>query len=207
MLWRHNDKRHVVVVVGHTGVGVSSLVNLLAGYPASQKSPDAKQRTRRVQKHPILIRDRYVSLHEIPGFGGDIKDGTLINYVQSLHAHRGIDLVLYCMQPRRETLMPQTFGLLRQYLRGVPFVAVVTALEYYPETMEHWWSRPSEDGRRSNGRILEEDVGMTFQDHVCVTTLPEANVAYYDVLQKRRGISGRDVQEAGLKMRAAICAH
>ncbi|KAI6108866.1 hypothetical protein EV401DRAFT_403196 [Pisolithus croceorrhizus] len=223
MCCRYNDEQHVVVVVGRTGVGVSSLVNLLAGYPVSQKSPDAKQRTRRVQEHPnISVRERYVYVCEIPGFGGDIKvkDNTLINYVQSLHAHRGIDLVLYCMRPMKETLMPQTFKQLQQNLHGVPFVAVVTGLEHYPGTMEQWWSM-------NESRIKAHE--MTFEDHVCVTTLPEAEIAYNDTLRKRRDKSGSDVETlvykycggtkvqgtggvcwrltAGLGLRAAICAH
>ncbi|KAI6028225.1 hypothetical protein EDC04DRAFT_159011 [Pisolithus marmoratus] len=227
MFCGHNDNRHVVVVVGRTGVGVSSLVDLLAGCPVSHKSPDAKQRTRRVQRHLISIGERYASVYEIPGFGGDIKDDTLINYIRSLHARRGIDLVLYCMRSMKETLMPQTFKLLRQNLRGVPFVAVVTGLEYHREKMEQWWTSPSGEG---NGRILEERHEMTFEDHVCVTTLPEVNVAYSKTLQDLRHGSSVDVGNlvckycregtkvegtggvcweltAGLKVRAAICVH
>lgn len=232
MLWRHNDKRHVVVVVGHTGVGVSSLVNLLAGCPVSRNSPDAKPHTRWDKKHLIQIGDseRYVSVYEIPGFGGDIKDGTLINYVRSLHAHRGIDLVLYCMRPMRDTFMPQTFKLLRESLHKVPFVAVVTGLEYYGETMEQWWSTPSEKDKPANGRMLEMEFEMTFQDHVCVTTLPEVAIDDNKKLTRRREGSDEDVENlvckyckedtktpaaggvwwrlsARLKVRAAIYAH
>ncbi|KAI5984690.1 hypothetical protein EDC04DRAFT_2832774 [Pisolithus marmoratus] len=222
--------KHVIVVVGRTGVGVSSLVNLLAGFPVSQYSPDAKRRTRWGQGHPnISIRERYVTVYDIPGFGGDITDNTLINYVQSLHAHRGVDLVLYCIRPMRDTLMPQTFKRLRQELSGVPFVAVVTQLEYYGETMEQWWSTPSEDGKSTNETMLKE-LGMTFQDHVCVTTLPDRDIANNETLRKRRDVSDEDVEDlvyrycqegtkvqgaggvcwrltAGLKVRAAICAY
>lgn len=185
--------KHVIVVVGYTGVGVSSLVNLLAGYPLSQNSPDARRRTRWFQKHAISIRQRHFSVYEIPGFGGDIGEETLINYVRSLHTHRGIDLVLYCMRPIRETLMPHTFGLLRQSLHEIPFVAVVTGLEY-ARVMEEWWSTPPEEGKPTNVQMLEE-LGMTFQDHVCVTTLPEADIVYNAALLKRRHRSEKDVQD------------
>ncbi|KAI5981245.1 hypothetical protein EDD15DRAFT_429149 [Pisolithus albus] len=228
MFCNHEDERHVIVVVGRTGVGVSSLVNLLAGFPASGNSPDARRHTRRVQKHAISIRLRHFSVYEIPGFGGDIKEETLINYVRSLHTHRGVDLVLYCMRPIRGSLMPQTFRLLRRYLHEVPFVAVVTGLEH-AGVMEKWWSTPSEEGKSTNENMLR-GLGMTFQDHVCITTLPEAEIAKNKALLMRRDMSEQEVRDlvcrycwedskvqgtggvcrrltAGLGMRAACCAY
>lgn len=193
MLHGRNDERYVIVVVGRTGVGVSSLVNLLAGCPVSQNSPDARPRTRRVQEHLISIRQRHISVYEIPGFGGDIREETLIDRVRSLHTRRRVDLVLYCMRPLRETLMPQTFRLLRQNLREVPFAAVVTELEQL-EMMEKWWSTPSEERKPTNGNMLGQ-LGMTFQDHVCITTLPEAMIATNETLMKLRGRSERDVSD------------
>lgn len=220
--------KHIIVVVGHTGVGVSSLVNLLAGFPLSQNSPDAKRRTRWFQKHVISIRQRHFSVYEIPGFGGDIGEETLISYVRSLHTHRGVDLVLYCMRPIRESLRPQTFELLRQSLHEVPFVAVVTGLEH-AGVMEKWWSTPSEEGKSTNENMLR-GLGMTFQDHVCITTLPEADIANNKALLERRDMSEKEVRDlvckycredskvqptggvcrrltAGLGMRAACCAY
>ncbi|KAI6159261.1 hypothetical protein EDD17DRAFT_908122 [Pisolithus thermaeus] len=173
---RHNIRRiqiinHAIVVVGRTGVGVSSLVNLLAGCPVSRRSPDDIWHTTGPGASHVNRREN-VSVYEIPGFGRNIRDDTLIRSVRSLHAHRGIDLVLYCIRPVGETLMPQAFRLLRQNPQGVPFVAVVTGLEQ-PGMMEKWWSTPSEEGKPTNEFMLKE-LGMTFQDYVCVTTLPEA---------------------------------
>ncbi|KAI6103181.1 hypothetical protein EDD17DRAFT_1009564 [Pisolithus thermaeus] len=193
MLRERDDERYVIVVVGRTGVGVSSLVNLLAGCPVSQNSPDARPRTRRVREHLISIRQRYISVYEIPGFGGDIREETIIGHVRSLHSRRRVDLVLYCMRQLRETLMPRTFERLQHILHGVPFVAAVTELEQL-EMMEKWWSTPSEEGRPTNERMLA-DLGMTFQHHVCITTLPEAMIATNETLMKLRGKSERDVSE------------
>ncbi|KIK21129.1 hypothetical protein PISMIDRAFT_681684 [Pisolithus microcarpus 441] len=193
MFCKHEDERHVIVVVGHTGVGVSSLVNLLAGCPVSKDSPDARRRTRWVQEHAVSIRQRHFSVYEIPGFGGDIGEETLIKYVRSLHTHRGVDLVLYCMRPMRESFRPQTFRLLRQNLHEVPFVAVVTGLEH-AGVMEKWWSTPSEEGKSTNGNMLKGH-GMTFQDHVCITTLLEAEIAYKTALLEQRDISEKEVKD------------
>ncbi|KAI6028226.1 hypothetical protein EDC04DRAFT_2716508 [Pisolithus marmoratus] len=78
------------------------------------------------------------------------------------------------MRPKKDTVMPHTFKQLRQSLHRVPFVAIVTGLEYYSETMDQWWTRPSGGG---NGRMLEERHEMAFEDYVCVTTLPQTQVA------------------------------
>ncbi|KAG6331905.1 hypothetical protein ID866_7184 [Astraeus odoratus] len=184
--------RPVVVVVGPTGVGVSSLVNLMADCTISDQDSNSRRRTRRVIKYSTCIGNAEVSLYEVPGFGGDMEDGVLVKYISALHAHLGIDLLLYCM--RKKTTRPWSFRALRETLGEVPIVGVVTELEYVPNKMSDWWDTPSEQGKPTNGEMLERS-GMRFHDHVCVTTLPEAAVAHNDVLRKRRDQSGEIMEE------------
>lgn len=144
-----------MLVVGYTGEGVSSTINLIAGCPVSSPSPDAQRRTRRVKSYPVDVYHRNIdgiidnstrhpiSLYEIPGFEGDRRDTHLIEYIRCLHTSVGIDLVLFCIrQPRR--MLPVTCGKLRETLRDVRFAAVVTGLER-EDDMRSWWTRPSRD--------------------------------------------------------------
>ncbi|KAG6328142.1 hypothetical protein ID866_10947 [Astraeus odoratus] len=195
MLCTSNPVRYVVVLVGHTGVGVSSTMNLIARYPVSRHAPDSKQHTRCVRRHQTDIHQRDVALYEVPGFGGDIPDVDLMKYIVGLHENLGIDLLLYCMRPQSKTFMPRTFQTLRQYLQNVPFVGVMTELEKYPVTMAEWWTRlpdSKENGARSNKEALER-LGLEFNDHAGITTLPEDEVATNGILLKRREKSETDM--------------
>ncbi|KAG6328265.1 hypothetical protein ID866_10824 [Astraeus odoratus] len=190
-----SKERYVVVLVGHTGAGVSSTVNLIARCPINPHAPDSKQHTRCIRRHYTDTPQRDISLYEIPGFGGEIPEADLMKYIVSLHKSLGIDLLLYCMRLQLKEFMPRTFQTLRRHLQGVPFVGVMTGLELYPVTMAEWWTRlpdSRESGVRSNKEALKSR-GLEFDDHAGITTLPEKIIATNEKLLKRREKSEADM--------------
>lgn len=202
-----------MLVVGNTGSGISSTINLIAGCPVSNSGPDAPRLTRRVKSYPVDIdhadinnsvvihhNQHPISLYEIPGFEGHNHDAKLIKYIQCLHKSVRIDLVLYCVRhPLRR--LPHTCEALKATLQGVPFAAVVTGLELEPRNMRDWWTRPSGEGSRlSNGAALGSSLHLSFGDYACVTTLPAVHADHHPRLRDRR-------KESQVQLWALICRH
>ncbi|KIM59789.1 hypothetical protein SCLCIDRAFT_1217408 [Scleroderma citrinum Foug A] len=205
--------RHVVLVVGNTGSGVSSTINLIAGWPVSNFGPDAPRLTRRVKSYRVDVaytdtnvgnhnHIHPISLYEIPGFEGNDHDynAKLIKYIHYLHKSVRIDLVLYCArQPLR--MLPRTCEELRKTLQDVRFAAVVTGLERELGDMRDWWTRPSKEGSTSsNGDALGSRLGLPFDDHACVTTLRAADTDHHPLLWDRR-------KKSEMELCALICRH
>lgn len=204
--------RHVVLVVGNTGSGVSSTISLIAGFPGKNSSPDAQRRTRKAKLYSTEIdhtdingvvsrnRSHPISLYEVPGFDGSGHDVQLLKYIRYLHKSVGIDLVLYCIRhPRR--FLPDTSRSLREALQDVRFAAIVTGLEMERRPMQGWWTRRSEQGADgSNGAALQRVLRVSFDDHACVTTLSEKDTALNPRLQKLR-------KESQLQLWALISMH
>ncbi|KAL4070224.1 P-loop containing nucleoside triphosphate hydrolase protein [Scleroderma yunnanense] len=187
---------YVIVVVGRTGVGVSSLVNLIAGRTVAPHFPDASQCTRRIRAYPAEIKGTSYLLYDIPGFDGKVSTERLVNAIRTVERRRGVDLLLYCVRGKRNTFMPKTYRELRQTIpRVVPSVVVVTGLERYGGSeMVEWWSAIPREGAtttQSNGSHLEE---LLFEDHVCVTTLPELDAVADGALRERRDLSAVEVK-------------
>ncbi|KAH7887158.1 hypothetical protein F5I97DRAFT_1110515 [Phlebopus sp. FC_14] len=180
---------YVIALFGQTGVGVSSLVNLIVGHPVATYSVDTKPCTLSVTDHDVSWDNKQFRLYEVPGFGGHFSDTDIIDSIQSLEEKVGIDLLVYCLRKKRETLMPENLKKIRAKMpAGIPIVAVVTELERYKGDMASWWTIPSEGGKVANGKTLE-DMGMTFADHACVTTLPPEDVAQNTTFRERRSHS------------------
>ncbi|KIJ11688.1 hypothetical protein PAXINDRAFT_171636 [Paxillus involutus ATCC 200175] len=154
---------YVVVVFGRTGMGISSLVNLIIGKTEANVSNDCQQCTQKVGRYDAGIDDTKLEVCDIPGFDVSKKsiDNTVASIVQ-IHKKRGIDLLINCLQP--------THGIAPRYYQAVasavgpevPIAAVVTHLEREDGAMENWWSR--------NGGTLESQKELKFVDHACVTT-------------------------------------
>ncbi|KAF9232589.1 hypothetical protein BU15DRAFT_67342 [Melanogaster broomeanus] len=177
---------YVVVVFGQTGVGVSSLVNLIAGTPLSAFHPDTKTCTSKSKRHEFNLPgyDTQVCLYEVPGFGGGVRDSTLLKEICRLEKERPIDLFMYCLRKKSSTVLPNIVQQIRADVPGRTMIAVVTELEKFEGDMEAWWNTSLEEGK-TNGKTLESK-GMMFDAHVCVTTLPPKDTALVEALRKRR---------------------
>ncbi|KAL4066434.1 hypothetical protein V8B97DRAFT_1979887 [Scleroderma yunnanense] len=162
-----------VMVMGETGVGKSSVVNLIAGGPLAEVSPDASVCTMVTTRY--LARTGSVSIHiwEVAGFNQpenttakdvfvtDVDLGPILSDRKA-----AVDLVLFCMRGKKLTkTTTRIFDLVKTMFWGdVPVILVITHLEMEKEDMESWWVR--------NETYLTRE-GVVGTAHVCVTGLRE----------------------------------
>jgi small GTP-binding protein len=171
----HHTDTCNVVIFGESGVGKSSLVNLIAGKNSAVTSSSAGGCTTEASAHDskILIQNEMlkVQLFDTPGLNegrrGTVPDKearrVLKKLVQTLMKQGDIHLIIYCVRGERviRTLRQNYKFIDSQVKKKVPIVLVVTSLESYEPDMEQWW------------RLNENDIskhGMTFAGHACVTT-------------------------------------
>ncbi|KAH7888367.1 P-loop containing nucleoside triphosphate hydrolase protein [Phlebopus sp. FC_14] len=165
---------HHVVVFGESGVGKSSLVNLIIGSSVAKTSPDAEACTLCHERHDVLINGHEFKIWDTAGLDGGsfsvirsaVAERKLKKLLKRMMKDGRLALLVYCVRGSRATQ-----ALVRHYRTfssvtcksNVPVVIVVTALESLSGEMDNWWQR---------NREKLATYGMTFADHVCVTTLP-----------------------------------
>ncbi|KAL4079749.1 hypothetical protein J3A83DRAFT_4085601, partial [Scleroderma citrinum] len=190
-----------IVVFGRTGAGVSSLVNLVAGSAVAQCHADTRPCTQRAMSYAATFAGKQFCIYDIPGYRGHSPDAEITGIIQDIENERGIDVLVYCLRRKRDTMMPDVFREIRRVVpRDVPVVAVVTELERQEGTMESWWTTSSEAGKVGNGEALGK-MGMTFEEHACVTTLSPEDVMRNEGFSERRSRS----QEAVRRILAGQC--
>ncbi|KIJ06534.1 hypothetical protein PAXINDRAFT_19376 [Paxillus involutus ATCC 200175] len=163
-----------IILFGETGVGKSSVVNLIAGQKVADVSPETGLCTMSSTHYAFFVEGRQfhiwdtVSLEE-PELGG--ANGYLPavqksnELIQQLSTQGGVDLLLFCMRGNRVTATTQSnYRLFYEVLCGskVPIALVVTHLEREP-VMEDWWRR--------NVNSLDR-YGIKSAGHACVTAIP-----------------------------------
>lgn len=159
---------YIVVVFGRTGVGVSSLVNLIVGSPVAQWHGDTRPCTQQTMAYTAAFAGKQFCVYDIPGYGGGFTDTEITEIIQDIKSKKGIDMLVYCLRKKRDTMMPSVFREIRHVVpQKVPMVGVVTELERQEGSVESWWTK--------NGETLEK-MGITFDEHACVTTLAAEEV-------------------------------
>lgn len=175
--FKKGDRVHVVVVFGRTGMGISSLVNLILGREDAPFSTDMHPCTLAPAAYRVDINGHAFDIYDIPGFGNEFVPEKTIS---DLYTERGIDLLIYCLRPK-EGIAKKIFNAVRSAVpERVPMVGVITALEKHSHSMEDWWSGP-----RKNSEMLASR-GLKFVDHACVTTLSREDVSYNMDMYERR---------------------
>lgn len=179
-----------IVVFGESGVGKSSVINMIAGKDITQTSNNAAGCTFRYQCHPILLDGLSVNLWDTVGLDegteGTIPaaqaESSLKAFLRHITRWNGIDLLVYCV---RGTRVRQ--ALLRNYnifytaicRKKVPVALVVTGLENYEGDMEAWWTEHERD-------LIKH--GMRFDAHACVTTIRSDHPAIQNRLKQSRDV-------------------
>lgn len=161
-----------VILFGETGVGKSSLVNLLAGWNVAEVSPDSITCTLASTEYQFQLGATTIRLWDTVGleepergtngYMGAIEKATQL--IRRLNASGGISLFLFCVRGNRvTTTMQSNYRLFYEVLgkKQVPIALAVTHLER-ELVMEEWWQR--------NVKTLEKN-GIHVGGHACFTTL------------------------------------
>ena len=180
-----------VLLFGETGVGKSSLVNLLAGWKIASISPDSVPCTLDSTEYQFQFGSTTVRLWDTVGLQEPDKGqhgyiGAIekaVNLVRRLNATGGISLFLFCIRGNRITAtMQSNYRLFYEVLgkKEVPIAFVVTNLER-EQNMEQWWVQ--------NSKELEKS-GMVSAEHACITAL-EGHPRYAESRDILRGLLSR----------------
>ena len=173
-------KRKNVILFGETGVGKSSVINLMAGDEVVPTSSNLEACTLEARKYFFTIPGEMsfsvfdtVGLNE-PHMGINTYFGAIEKahqLITSLHDAGGIDLLLFCIRGGRiTTTLQPNYRLFFEFLceKKVPLAFVVTNLEQ-EDVMENWWE--------TNKKTFEK-YGIRSVAHACVTATPARVTAH-----------------------------
>jgi len=162
------ELRHNVVVFGETGVGKSSVINMIADNSIAKTSADASGCTFESKPHNATLKNKRIRIWDTAGLN-EGENGTVTAGKAIIHLYHllkgledGVSLLVLCMRaPRIRDSTVRNYKVFHHGLRleNVPIVLVVTGLEE-EEDMDHWWVR--------NERVFEKQQ-MSFDGHACIT--------------------------------------
>lgn len=158
-----------VLIIGETGVGKSSVVNLIAGEVRAEVSPDCDVCTTKTTRYDITIGSMSLHVWEIVGFNQprDPTDNEIpvpdvdLGSILADDKATAVDVVLFCMRAERVREITKKFFNFVKDMFGdqVPIVLVIN----------HWAKRDMEDWWRQNEEPLRTKRGIEGDEHVCVT--------------------------------------
>ena len=163
-----------VVLFGETGVGKSSVINLIARREVAKVSSDVNGCTMQSTRYDIPFDDMNFCIFDTIGLeepqmgvNGYLKAiEKAYELIAKLGAAGGIHLLLFCMRGGRITATTQSnYRLFCECLCNtkVPIALVFTGLEREVE-MEDWWTR---------NKTHIEHYGIKSDGHACITAVQD----------------------------------
>lgn len=170
-----------VIIFGESGVGKSSVVNLILGLDIAKIPSSVPAGTWHVKPYDVTIQERSFRLFDTVGLiepQSPREPDFLINtinrayrLVRYLSNAGGINLLMFCM--RKDTVitnMQQNYRLFHDFLchKNVPVALAITHLEH-EENMEDWWTL-------NHSHLME--CGVHVSGHACITAKQEFTDKY-----------------------------
>jgi len=164
-----------VIVFGESGVGKSSIINLIVDSQVAKTSPDADACTTRTLSYDVIIGGNKYRLWDTPGLNGGtlglfraaIAERKLKTFLRKVLSKNEPSLLIYCVRASRATRALvyhyQTIRLVTDE-SAVPMVIVINGLENSRGDMETWWG---------NNVTALSNHGMQFVDHACITSIDD----------------------------------
>ncbi|KAI6156070.1 P-loop containing nucleoside triphosphate hydrolase protein [Pisolithus thermaeus] len=157
-----------VMVLGETGVGKSSVINLIVGENIARDSSNVEVCTRHTTRYAATVESMRMHIWEVSGFNQSDRDlrqnafDTEDKFRPMLEARARVNVILFCMRGQKLTVTTkQIFERIHGiFERQIPIVLVINHLERERD-MEDWW-------RRNRDRL---GTSMSGTRHVCVTGL------------------------------------
>ena len=189
------------MVFGETGVGKSSLINLIADERIAETSSSAVGCTLDYKRHLLTIGDQRFAIWDTAGLD-EGSQGTvpteraeayLKQLLHDLAKGSGIDLLIYCVRGTRvRSALLTNYHLFYSAIcrKKVPIAIVITGLENQEGNMDTWWLK-----NEKKFSALQ----MRFNNYACVTTLQSS--MENATLRERRRIS----KIALIKMITSTC--
>jgi GTPase SAR1 family protein len=158
-----------VIVFGESGVGKSSVINMLMGEPVAAVSNEAAGCTYKSNKFRTTIDGREVMLYDTAGLdeaeAGTVSPERAIQNLRSLVKDlKTVNLLVYCIRGIRfRTIVADNYNIFRNTICGsnrkVPIVLVITGLEN-EDNMDDWWE---------NNKEYFDQYNLKFCGHACIT--------------------------------------
>lgn len=190
------DNAPNVIIFGETGVGKSSIINMIAGAASAAVSNAAIGCTFESVPYDVELSGCKYRLWDTAGLNegehGNVAADRAIENLRVLVEglkDRGVSLLVYCIRGSRlRDIVKVNYDLFYKVICSgeVPIVVVVTGLEN-EEDMENWWKDNAEDFDRQ---------GMIFSGHACITaTRGKVTTSGQYMFEEEYNLSVKLVQE------------
>ncbi|KAF9444442.1 hypothetical protein P691DRAFT_807355 [Macrolepiota fuliginosa MF-IS2] len=165
----HRGDIRNIILFGETGVGKSSIVNMLSERDRATVSNDVTGCTFGSVEYSIDIDSVEYVLWDTAGLNegeaGSVPGDQALRNLRDLvwKLNEGVSLLVYCIRGTRyRDILKVNYDLFTDIIcqKKVPVVVVVTGLEN-EERMDDWWDDNKTDLSRH---------GVKFEDYACVTT-------------------------------------
>ncbi|KDQ62068.1 hypothetical protein JAAARDRAFT_203290, partial [Jaapia argillacea MUCL 33604] len=156
-----------VIIFGESGVGKSSIVNMVAGEEVAKTSGDLLGCTSESNHYAVKLSDRTINLFDTAGLN-EGSEGTVpsVDAIKNLYKlvrnmDDGVHLLVYVISGSR--IRQSTLNNYRMFYTAlcqerVPIVLIITGLEQ-EESRSAWWNR--------NVGVFDRR-GMHFNGHACI---------------------------------------
>ncbi|KAG2145208.1 kinase-like domain-containing protein [Suillus clintonianus] len=168
-----------IVIFGETGVGKSSIINLLAGRQLAKPSPDAKHCLLSYRAYDVPINGALYRIYTTAGVDGNRMDPSGFldavtnsdKLMKELKDRGGVHLLLYCIKGGRiPSTLVTNYRLFYEFFfeEKIPVALIVTHLEG-EDHMDDWYTR-------NKGSLDRHAIKCV--DHACITAAANLDPKY-----------------------------